>query len=279
MNTTVLRRIGAAAAVLVVGAGMSACAGDDIPPVGGPDVPGGSGAGPVDPGPGPAAPESTLYGDGVHDTVRVEAFDGTLVGVSGSGEMLEGDEWNGRLVVDERSAVVLGAFAEEEDMVIEISGNGVDQRFDDSSDHLDLFGGTDNVFDAAAVTVLDAGVYDLTFSEYSGDATAMEFELLSGTAQMDRFGSTSVDLPEDSFALAIVDVDSGPALVSADSPDIDPILHVVGSDGSSWSNDDNEIGLSNWRAAAIESGNLVGPAVAIVESYSGAGGFVTLVVT
>ncbi|MGC5617042.1 hypothetical protein [Georgenia sp. Z1491] len=277
MTTTDLRRIGAAAAVLVLGAGMSACAGDPIPG-GGPGGTGGTGAGPVDPGPS-TAPESTLYGDGVADTVHIEAYDGTVVGVSGTGTMLEGDDWNGRLVVGERAAVALAATSADEDMVIEITGNGVDERYDDRADHVELFSTSTSTLDAAAVTVLDAGVYELTISEYSGDATAMAFELLSGTASMDRFGSTGVDIAEGGHGLAIVDVDTGPALISADSPDVDPILHVVDSDGYSWSNDDNSIGLSNWRAAAVEADHLVGPAVAIVESWAGDAGFISLVVT
>lgn len=272
MHTNVLRRVSAAAAVLVLGAGVSACAGDPVPPSAG-------GPGGVAPAPPSNVPESTIYGDGVTGPAHIEAFDGSTVGVSGHGELLEGDNWNGRLVVDERAAVPLGAMSGSEDMVIEITGNGVDERFDDSATTLELFTESTNALDAAAVLVLEAGVYDLTLSEFGGDATAFTFTTLTGTESMARYGSTSVNVPADGRALAIVDVEPGPALVSADAPEVDPVLHLVDRAGTTWSNDDNSVGLSNWRAAAVDAAYVEGPAVAIVEDWYGTGGFVSLVVT
>lgn len=146
------------------------------------------------------------------------------------------------LEVAERSAVVLAATSPEgEDLVLRLSGEGVDLREDDSLGDPDVFAFELEHRDPAIGTVLEPGAYTIEIEEYSGDPTGYRLHTLTGTTVVGP--GESVEAAIAPAAPALVVVAAGSRVVGATSA-VDTRLMVFEPEAINVEDDDGGEGLN-----------------------------------
>lgn len=202
--------------------------------------------------------------------------DGTdALGGAVSAELDDGQVLTVELVVTEVASVVLGASGGGTDVDLAIVGNGVDAGNADSHGLLDVLGLEPADHDPLWAGVLDPGTYEVRVFVPSGGAAAVDLRLLAGAQEV--FGSYSgdgIDVPvtPEAAGLAFHGPSDYGAYVTAESADLDTVLHVVAADGTVWRSDDHDADLERATDSAIQTSGQTGDLVLVVTTKDGSAG-------
>lgn len=211
----------------------------------------------------PSTDPSTDGGNGTTATEPTEGTSssdgGTTSGTTTTGLALEwntspsaylaaGEEATASVTVVEDGLYVIGAVApggdDTTDLVLGVSGGGRSILADDAPPPEWWWA---KPRDPAVATLLTAGEYNLSVTEYTGAASDFTFFLEGPIKHSDLVGAvTTITVEAESSWVGAVEVPDGATLtVQADSIDgLDTVLAVQGPGGDFWENDDVD-GSSN----------------------------------
>ncbi|WP_413317115.1 hypothetical protein AA0Z99_10505 [Agrococcus sp. 1P02AA] len=147
------------------------------------------------------------------------------------------------LVLEERSAVVIGATStDEEDLTLRLVGEGIDIENDDGQpDSRRVFSFEPGSRDPMLAAVLEPGEYAIEVGEWSGDRSGYRMEVLTGTMTVSPGSTTSFGLRPGAPGIAIVPIESGDEVLAGDA-DFDTVLWAYAPESETAFSDDDSGG-------------------------------------
>lgn len=188
-----------------------------------------------------------------------------------TGRVEQGSDDKVYFQVSQRSAIALAAFSPTGDLRMHLTGEGVDVEIDDATP-IRAFSFSDDLssIDPTVAIVLEAGVYEVVLSEYSGRSADYVVELVTGTASIARGETLGVSWEANAPALVIIDLESGNEVIETSNSSGDPRIWVAIS-GTTVRNDNDDANGIESRIDFSEEPFLGGyndsEAIVVVRSY------------
>lgn len=181
---------------------------------------------------------------------RPESLEPVVQGPAGasdvrSGFIVEDGAAQLELRIDERAAVVIvAASPDDEDLMLLLTGGGVELENDDGHDEAGGFAFDTSSLDPLLAAVLEPGSYTIEVSEFGGDATSFELQVITSTDAVDAGATADLTIEAGRPAIAFVTVETGQETISAQA-DFDTLLWAQMTEDSDTYRDDDSGGDRN----------------------------------